>query len=198
MLLCIKLYRISIDNDSWWSDTSTWFFINHWAITPIVLNVFHFHHSHVELYRSLFSFGHSAPFPSTGPINCITSCHTSVCGNHWWHPCQLLYVYWFDYSGKYTDDPSPQQDKMVILGETSPIFIFIIFHLFSAYGTPSAVFPPTCLWNLPISIYFPPISCLKWYPILVINSSMLPICCFSIQMFTDSAYFLPIFCSFSA
>ena len=42
-----------------------------------------------------------------------------------------------------------------------------------------------------------PIFRLKWYPILVINSSMVPICCFSAYMFMDSAYFLPIFCSFS-
>ena len=40
------------------------------------------------------------------------------------------------------------------------------------------------------SAYFPPIFCL-WYPILIINSSMLPICCFSAHVFTDSAYFPP-------
>ena len=40
---------------------------------------------------------------------------------------------------------------------------------------------------------FPSIFRLKWYPILVINSSMEPICCFSTHMFTVSAYFLPIF-----
>ena len=45
---------------------------------------------------------------------------------------------------------------------------------------------------------FSPIFCLKWYPILVINSSMVPICCFFTHMFMDSAYFPPIFCSFSA
>ena len=81
-----------------------------------------------------------------------------------------------------------------------------IFHRFSAYGTPSAVFPPTCLRITPISTYFRlfsayfclfftyflPIFCL-WYPILIINSSMLPICRFSAHMFTDSAYFLLIF-----
>ena len=37
-----------------------------------------------------------------------------------------------------------------------------------------------------------------WYPILVINSSMVPICHFSACMFTDSAYFPPMFRSFSA
>ena len=79
------------------------------------------------------------------------------------------------------------------LGEISPIF-----RLFSAYGTPSAVFPHTCLRNSPISAYFLPIFSLKWYPILVINSSMEPICCFSTYMFTVSAYFPPIFRSFSA
>ena len=67
----------------------------------------------------------------------------------------------------------------------------LIFHLFSAYGTPSAVFKPTCLRNSPISAYFPP----KWYPIHVINWS---ICCFSAHMFTVFAYFPPIFRSFSA
>ena len=77
-------------------------------------------------------------------------------------------------------------------------YFLLIFHLFYAYGTSSAVFKLTCLRNLPISIYFPPIFCLKWYPILVINSSMEPICCFSAHMFTDSAYFPPIFYSFSA
>ena len=30
----------------------------------------------------------------------------------------------------------------------------LIFCLFSAYGTPSAVFKPTCLRNLPIFVYF--------------------------------------------
>ena len=50
-------------------------------------------------------------------------------------------------------------------------YLLPIFHLFSAYGTPFAVFPHTCLQNLPISIYFPPIFCLKWYPINVINEA---------------------------
>ena len=50
----------------------------------------------------------------------------------------------------------------------------------------------------PISVYFPPIFHLKWYPIRVINSSVEPICCFSAHMFTVSAYFPPIFLSFSA
>ena len=77
------------------------------------------------------------------------------------------------------------------------------FRLFSAH------FPLIfCLWypiccfsshmNSPISTYFPPIFCLKWYPILVINSSIVPICCFSAHMFMDFAYFPPIFHSFSA
>ena len=42
-----------------------------------------------------------------------------------------------------------RQDKTVILGETLPIF-----HSFSAYGNPSAIFPPTYLQNSPISAYF--------------------------------------------
>ena len=50
----------------------------------------------------------------------------------------------------------------------------------------------------PISVYFLPIFCLKWYHILVINSITDSICCFFAHMFTDSAYFPPIFRSFSA
>ena len=59
------------------------------------------------------------------------------------------------------------------------------------YGTPSAIFKPTCLQNSPIltyfcpsSAYFPPKLVPQYYPILVINSSMEPICCFSAHMFT--------------
>ena len=106
-----------------------------------------------------------------------------------------------------------RQDRTAILGKIFTYFP-LIFHRFSADGTPSAVFPPTCLqitpisayfclfstYFLPISAYFLPIFHL-WYPILIINSSMLPICRFSAHMFTDSAYFLlfsahfpPIFC----
>ena len=70
----------------------------------------------------------------------------------------------------------------------------LIFRLFSVYGTTSTVFLPTCLWNLPISAYFPS----KMVPHLVKNSNMVPICCFSAHMFRDSAYFPPIFHSFSA
>ena len=78
------------------------------------------------------------------------------------------------------------------------------FHLFSPYFLPIVPHPlffrthvyGICLF-LPISVYFPPIFCLKWYPILVINSSMEPICCFSAHMFMVSAYFPPIFHSFS-
>ena len=87
-----------------------------------------------------------------------------------------------------------RQDKTVILGKIFTYFP-LIFRRFSAYGTPSAVFPPTCLWIAPSSAYFRlffayflPIFRL-WYPILIINSSMLPICRFSAHMFTDSAYF---------
>ena len=45
---------------------------------------------------------------------------------------------------------------------------------------------------------FLPIFRLKWYPILVINSNIVPICCFSTHMIMDSAYFPPMFCSFFA
>ena len=74
----------------------------------------------------------------------------------------------------------------------------LIFHLFSTYGTPSAVFKPKCLWNSPISAYFHLFSAYFlpiWYHIFVINWS---ICCFSAHMFTVFAYFPPIFRSFSA
>ena len=64
------------------------------------------------------------------------------------------------------------------------------FCLISADGTPSTVhIYGICL--------FLPIFCLKWYPILVINSSMVPISHFSTHMFTDSAFFPPMVCSFS-
>ena len=56
----------------------------------------------------------------------------------------------------------------------------------------------TCLRLPPVSANFMPILCLKGYHILVINSSMVPICHFSVHMITDSAYFLPMFRSFFA
>ena len=66
-------------------------------------------------------------------------------------------------------------------------YFTLIFHLFSAYVPHPPFFYPhvyrICL--------FLPIFCLKWYPILVINSSMVPICCFSVYIFTDSVYFPP-------
>ena len=85
-----------------------------------------------------------------------------------------------------------RQDKTAILGEISPIF-----RSFSAYFPPMVSHLPflsphvygICLFP-PISVYFPPIFCLKWYPILVINSSMEPIFCFSAHMFMGFAYFL--------
>ena len=71
------------------------------------------------------------------------------------------------------------------------------FHLFSAYGTPSAIFPPICLWNLPISAYFLP----KMVPHPCYKLKHGPICCFSTHKIMDSAFFclfsahfLPIFC----
>ena len=99
---------------------------------------------------------------------------------------------------------SSRQDRTAILGKIFTYFP-LIFCRFSADGTPSAVFPPTCLRIMPISAYFRlfftyflPIFCL-WYPILIINSSMLPISCFSAHMFTDVyGYFPLIFRSFSA
>ena len=97
-----------------------------------------------------------------------------------------------------------RKDRTVILDEIFTYFP-LIFCRFSADGTPSAVFPPTCLQIMPISAYFClfsayflPIFRLKWYPILIINSSMLPICHFSAHMFMDSTYFPLIFRLFSA
>ena len=103
-----------------------------------------------------------------------------------------------------------RQDRMAILGEIFAYFP-LIFRRFSAIGTPSAVFPPTCLRIMDYAYFrlFLPIFCLfsayfrlfftyfllifhlKWYPILIINSSILPIFRFSAHMFTDSAYFPP-------
>ena len=87
----------------------------------------------------------------------------------------------------------------------SPIFcrwypIRRFAHMFTDYPY-FCLFPPIfCLFSAYFHLfftYFLPILWLKWYPILIINSSMLPICHFSAHMFTDSAYFLLIFCSFS-
>ena len=75
-----------------------------------------------------------------------------------------------------------RQDKMAILGEILPIFrLWYPICRFSAHMFME--FAHFCL--------FLPIFCLKWYPILVINSSMITICHFSAHMFTDSTYFLP-------
>ena len=93
---------------------------------------------------------------------------------------------------------------IIIPGKTKRRFL-VKFCLFSAY------FPPMvphltflrphvyriCLFP-PISAHFLYIFCLKWYPILVINSNMVPICYFSAHIFTDCAYFPPMFHSFSA
>ena len=82
---------------------------------------------------------------------------------------------------------------------------FRIFRSFSTYFlpiVPHLLFLSPHVFGIrlfpPISIYCPLIFCLKWYLILVINSSMEPIFCFSTHMLTDSAYFplslLPVFC----
>ena len=55
--------------------------------------------------------------------------------------------------------------------------ILPIFRLFSAYGTPSAVFPHTCLRNLPISAYFPP--------------KMVPHPCYKLKHGTHLLFFRP-------
>ena len=108
--------------------------------------------------------------------NLICCIYRSVCSIYSFKESCLSFIYAF----------SPRQDQTVILGEISPIF-----RIFSTYGTPLAVFLPTCLTEFAYFRLFLPILCLKWYPILVINSSMVPICCFSAHMFTDSVYFLP-------
>ena len=72
------------------------------------------------------------------------------------------------------------------------------FHLFSEYFRPMVphlLFFRTHVYRICL---FQSIFRLKSYPILVINSSMGPLCCFSTHMFTASAYFPPIFRSFSA
>ena len=95
--------------------------------------------------------------------------------------------------GILTSFPRSRQDKTAILGKILPIFCS-----FSAYGTPSAVFKPTCLQNSPISIYFPSIFRLKWYPsllyklkhgthLLFFRPHVYGFCLFS-------AHFPPIFC----
>ena len=68
----------------------------------------------------------------------------------------MMFVHHMNRGDFKKDNPARQ---MAILGEIS-----IIFRLFSAYGTPSAIFPHTCLRNSPISVYFPPIFHRKWYP----------------------------------
>ena len=97
-----------------------------------------------------------------------------------------------------------RQDKMAILGEILPIFRSLSAYF--PHMVPHLPFLSPHVYGirlfLSIYVYFPPIFCLKWYPILAINSSMEPICCFSAHMFTDSAYFLLIFhltfCPYSA
>ena len=85
------------------------------------------------------------------------------------------------------------------LGKTKRRFL-AKFRLFSAHFPP--IFPPmvphpTCMFTeFAYFRLFTSIFRLKWYPILVMNSSMEPICCFSAHMFTDSAYFPLIFHSF--
>ena len=87
---------------------------------------------------------------------------------------------------------SARQDKMVILGKISPIFRSFSTYFLSMVPHPLFFCPHVYRIHL-----FSPIFCLKWYPILVKNSSRVPICSFSTFMFTDSAYVPLIFCLFS-
>ena len=80
-----------------------------------------------------------------------------------------------------------------------------IFHSFLAHFRPMVPHLPffgphaygICLFP-PISVYFPPILYLKWYPILVINSSMEPIWCFSPACLRILPIFHLTFCPYSA
>ena len=71
-------------------------------------------------------------------------------------------------------------------------------HLFSAYGTPSAIFPPTCLRKLPISANFLPKMVPRSYYKLKHNTHLLffcphvyRFCLFSTYIRSFSAYFPP-------
>ena len=82
-----------------------------------------------------------------------------------------------------------RQDKTAILGEISPIF-----HLFSAFGTLSTIFLPTCLQNLPISVYFRLFS--AYFPLKIV-----PHPCYKFKHGTHLLCFSPHvygFCIFSA
>ena len=82
----------------------------------------------------------------------------------------------------------------IIPGKTKRRF-WVKFRLFSAH------FPPIFRLWYPHPLFLSPhvygirlflsIFCLKWYPIIVINSSMEPICCFSARMFMVFAHFPP-------
>ena len=67
----------------------------------------------------------------------------------------------------------------------------LIFCRISAYDTPSAVFPPTCLQILPISSLFHLFS-------VYFLPKMVPHPCYKLNHDNLSAYFLPMFRSFSA
>ena len=56
-------------------------------------------------------------------------------------------------------------------------YFLLIFRLFSSYGTPSIIFPPTCLQNSPISSYFPP--------------KMVPHPCYKLKHGTHLLFFRP-------
>ena len=66
-----------------------------------------------------------------------------------------------------------RQDRSAILGKILPIF-----HSFSAYFPPMVPHPIPHVYGFPYFHLFLPIICLKWYTILVINSNIVPICCF--------------------
>ena len=74
--------------------------------------------------------------------------------------------------------------SVMVPGKTKRRF-WAKFHLFSAYIPPifHLWYPIRCFsahmfTEFAYFCLFPSIFCLKWYPILVINTSMEPICCF--------------------
>ena len=86
----------------------------------------------------------------------------------------ILLIYLFTYPARQNGD----------FGQNFTYFP-LIFHLFSAYGTPSAhMFTDYAYFHL-FFTYFPPVVPHPYYKL----KHMLPICRFSAHMFTDFAYF---------
>ena len=79
-------------------------------------------------------------------------------------------------------------DRTAILGEIFAYFP-LIFRRFSANGTPSAIFLPTCLWIMPNSTYFPPIFCLFFTYLL--HSEMVPHPYYKLKHVTHLLFFCP-------